>query len=473
MILSFRKHAARIEFRIPLYKPNHGGLVEHNWPDIQALLRRQIAPNAFNIWIRPIRLLDLKEDTITLGCPNKFFIRWVKDNYLGMILDAFNALTSRDYHIDFKVDVPEKKSSDQVEDKQLSLPSISTGYRGRRLFNNFTFDQFIVGGSNHLAYSVAWALATNQATFGDTLYFFSDTGLGKSHLTQAIGSHILRENPGIRLFYLTAEEFTNEMVYCLKRNQIEAFKEKYRRNCDVLMLEEIYFLSGKEKTQTELTYTLDALYSENKKIVFTSPYLPEHIPQLGKGLRSRLRGGLITHIGPPDYETRVKILKKKASNYDMTIPDEVIEYLADCINGDVRQLESSLIGLLARSSLLNEPIDLAMARESLKGIVGKKKGTITIDAIQALTCSYYKISLEEIKSKSRKRPIVLCRDISMYFSRSYTRQPLEVIGKAFNRDHATVIHGIRAIEMEIQRRGKIYYQIEFLSKQLQNMATLP
>lgn len=447
--------------------------MEHKWPDIQALLKRQIAPNAFNIWIRPTRLLDIKEDKVTLGCPNKFFISWVKDNYLAMIRDAFKTLTSREYQIEFRVDVPEKEPRDQHEDKQLPLPSISTGYRGRRLFNNFIFDQFIVGESNHLAYSAAWALATGQAAFGNALYFLSDTGLGKSHLTQAIGNHILKENPGIRLFYLTAEEFTNEMVYCLKRNQIEAFKEKYRRNCDVLMLEEVYFLSGKEKTQTELTYTLDALCSENKKIVFTSPYLPEHIPQLGKGLRSRLRGGLITHIGSPDYETRVKILKKKAFNYDMTISDGVIEYLADCINGDVRQLESSLIGLLARSSLLDEPIDLAMAKETLKGIVGEKKGTITIDAIQALTCSYYKVSPEDLKSKSRRRPIVLCRDISMYFSRSYTRQPLETIGKAFNRDHATVIHGIRAIEKEIQKRGKIYYQIEFLSKQLQNMATLP
>jgi len=445
--------------------------VEETWEEVLTLLRERIPLNVFNIWIRPIRLIEIKENTVSLGCPNKFFINWVKNNYLDVIQSTLDTITQRHYQIDLKVDVVKREYQDSTKkDEQLSFPNIPIySYTGRRLMKSFTFDQFVVGASNNLAHSAAWALATGNDNYTLPLYFISNTGLGKSHLTQAIGNHILRYRPNTKILYLTTEEFTNDMVYSLKRNQIESFKDKYRKNCDILMLEEVHFLSGKQKIQTELTYTLDALASDNKKVVFTSSHLPEDIPNLSGRLKSRLASGLITRIDTPDYETRVRILKKKASNYHITVSDDVIQYLAEHIKGDIRQLESSLIGLLARSTLLNEPVDLPMAKEAIKGILGKKETVVSIDTIQALTSNYYKIPIEEMKSKSRRKAIVLCRDVAMYLCRNYTEQSLEAIGKAFNRNHSTVLHGIDTIEQEIKRKSKVYYQIEFLSKQLRNM----
>lgn len=445
------------------------------WEEVLALLREKIPPNAFNIWIHPIRPIEIKEAKVSLGCPNKFFINWVKNNYLDVIQSAFDTIMQRHYQIDLKVDVVKREYLDSTKrDEQLSLPNIPIySYTGRRLMKSFTFDQFIVGASNNLAHSAAWAVAAGNDNYTLPLYFLSNTGLGKSHLTQAIGNHILRYRPNTRILYLTTEEFTNDMVYSLKKNQIESFKEKYRKNCDILMLEEVHFLSGKQKIQTELIYTLDALSSDNKKVVFTSSHLPEDIPNLSGGLKSRLASGLITRIDSPDYETRVRILKKKAANYYISVPDEVIQYLAEHIKGDIRQLESGLIGLLARSTLLNEPIDLSMAKETIKGTLGKKETVVSIDTIQALTSSYYKIPIEEMKSKSRRKAIVLCRDVSMYLCRNYTEQSLEAIGRAFNRDHSTVLHGINTIEQGIKGKSKVYYQIEFLSKQLRNIETQP
>lgn len=445
------------------------------WEEVLALLRGKIPPNIFNIWICPMRLIEIKEAKVNLGCPNKFFVNWVKNNYLDVIQSAFDTITQRHCQIDLKVDVVKREYLDSAKrDEQLSFPNIPIySYTGRRLMKSFTFDQFVVGASNNLAHSAAWALATGNDNYTLPLYFLSNTGLGKSHLTQAIGNHILRHRPNTKIFYLTAEEFTNDMVYSLKKNQIESFKEKYRKNCDILILEETHFLSGKQKIQTELVYTLDALSSDSKKVVFTSSHLPEDIPNLSGRLKSRLASGLITRIDSPDYETRVKILKKKAANYYITVPDEVIQYLAEHIKGDIRQLESSLIGLLARTTLLNEPIDPSMAKETIKGILGKKEIVVSIDTIQALTSSYYKIPIEEMKSKSRRKAIVFCRDVSMYLCRNFTEHSLEAIGRAFNRDHSTVLHGINTIEQEIKRKSKVYYQIDFLSKQLRNIETQP
>ena len=291
--------------------------------------------------------------------------------------------------------------------------------------------------------------------------------MGKSHLAQAVGHYILSENPADRVYYMTAEDFSTEMIEAFRYDTINAFKGKYRKCCDVLLLEDVHFLSGKERTQLELAFTLDNLFESGKRIIFSSCHLPADIPKLNDTLRSRLSSSLISNIDPPKFRTRVRILQKKAANSGYKIPEDVMHYLASELTEDVRQLESGLIGVTAKSSLLGTPIDLALAESVVKNIVRQRKN-ITIDVIKKLVCKYYGISVSEIVSKSRKQSIVRPRQIAIYLARIYTDSPLQTIGKSFNRYHATALHSINAVEREMKQNGPVAKQLEFLRRKLES-----
>jgi chromosomal replication initiator protein len=320
---------------------------------------------------------------------------------------------------------------------------------------------------NDFAYRAALALACGVDGDRNSLFLLSKTGLGKSHLSQAAANHMLNQNSAIRVCYVTAEEFTNAMVYALRHDAIEQFKEKYRRQCDVLLLEDVQFLSGKEKTQHELGYTLDALLAAEKKLIFTSSHLPDDIPRMDKKLVSRLSSGIISNIEPPDYETRVRIIEKKAASKSLEIPEDVVHYLASELTENVRQLESGLIGVAAKGSLLNLPVDVKLA-ESVAKNIARRSQKITIGSIQELVCKYYKLSREELLSRSRKRGIVQPRQIAMYLARRYTGESFQAIGRSFNRYHATTLHAIGTVERLIREQGAIQKQVEFLSEKLES-----
>jgi chromosomal replication initiator protein len=324
-----------------------------------------------------------------------------------------------------------------------------------------------VGGNNDFAYSAALSLAAKKSAQQNSLFLLSKTGMGKSHLSQAIGHHILKEYPTERVYYMTAEDFTNEMVDSFKNNTISSFKEKFRSHCDVLLLEDVHHLSGKARTQIELAETFDNLFNANKKIIFSSCYLPSEIPKLNDTLRSRLCSGIISSMDKPDYQTRLRIIRKKVNLQGHDVPVDVIEYLAGELTEDVRQLESGLIGVMARASLLGAPINLELARSVVQNIVNQNK-SITIEGIKKLICKYYNVSLSDLVSRSRKQQIVRPRQVAIYLSRRYTDQPLQAIGKSFNRYHATAMHAIGAVEKGIKQKTQIQRHVEYLSERIES-----
>jgi chromosomal replication initiator protein len=324
-----------------------------------------------------------------------------------------------------------------------------------------------VGQNNRFAYSAALGLASEPTRNHHSLFLSSETGLGKSHLSQAIGHHILNHFPAENVFYITAEDFTNEMVRAFRGGEIDQFKEKYRRKCDVLLLEDVHFLTGKERTQIELALALDDLLNADKKLIFTSSCLPANIPRLNDQLRSRLSGGLISNIEKPDFATRVQILQRKMGDHGVALPRNLIEYLASELSENVRQLESGLIGISARVSLAGERVDMRLAQEVVRGITSRARA-ITVQSIKELVCRHYGVSSDELESRSRKKRIVRPRQMAIYLARKYTDQSLQAIGRSFNRYHATAIHSVGAVEKGVKADAAMKEQLHYLCGQLES-----
>jgi len=443
--------------------------MESIWKEVKAAIQLRIPGHSYRMWIEPLELKKCREDAAVLSCPNFFSKKRVLDNYGGLIKSEMHRVAERSCRFSIEVSDGKPLRKPTTDNNfQLPLPNVNVHpHNGRLLRKDFTFDQFVVGGNNDFAYSASLSLASRKNTQQNSLYLLSKTGMGKSHLSQAIGHYILSEKPSDRVYYMTAEDFSTEMIEAFRHNNINAFKKKYRKCCDVLLLEDVHYLSGKERTQIELAFTLDNLFESGKKIIFSSCHLPADIPKLNGTLKSRLSNSLISNIDSPNFRTRVRILQKKAANSGYKIPENVTHYLASELTEDVRQLESGLIGVTAKSSLLGVPIDLMLAESVVKNIVQQRKN-ITIDVIKKLVCKYYDISIEEIVSSSRKQSIVKPRQIAIYLSRVYTDSPLQTIGKSFNRYHATALHSINAVERAIKQNGPVQKQLEYLRRKLES-----
>ena len=439
------------------------------WNEVKASIKSRIPDHSFRMWIEPLRIVRCDENGMVLFSPNFFSRKRVLENYGAMIESEIKRVLGGSCRLSIEISatvaLPKSKAGDNL---QLSLPNITARpHNGRLLKKDFTFDHFVVGKNNDFAYSASLSMASTKNSSQSALFLLSKTGMGKSHLTQAVGHFILSEHPSDRVYYTTAEGFSNEMVYAYQHNSINAFKEKYRNQCDVLLLEDVHYLRGKERTQVELALTLDTLFEADKKIIFSSCYLPADIPKLDDKLRSRLSCGLISNIDPPDFKTRVRILKKKSKFNGCKIPETIIHYLASELTEDVRQLESGLIGVTAKSLLLGEPIDFKLAESVTKNIIRQRKN-ITIDVIKKMICKDYKISITDIVSSSRKKSIVRPRQIAIYLSRRYTDTSLQTIGRSFNRYHATALHSIGAIERELKENGPLQKQVDFFCKKLES-----
>lgn len=444
-------------------------MMEEAWNRVKTRLSQKIPGHSFTLWIDPLEFSQMHGDEVVLACPTVFFRKWVCRHYLQLIQAEMENVCGCPCRIGFEVSSGSGgNGTTEPEDAQMLLPHLE---EHRHLLSflhmDYTFDQFVVGMSNNFAYNAALALACEDNTAHAPLYLLSKTGLGKSHLSQAVGNHILQNNSAVRVCYTTAEDFTNAMVHALRHDKIEAFKDKYRRQCDVLLLEDVQFLSGKTKTQDELAYTLDALLDSKKKLIFTGTYLPGDIPKMDEKLTSRLSSGVISSINSPDFETRTQILKKKAAVKKVDVPEEVVAFLAGELSQNVRQLESGLIGVAAKASLLGLPIDLELAASVVKNIV-KRSRDITVEGIQKLVCKYYKLTPEQLLSRSRKRAIAQPRQIAMFLARRYTDQSLLAIGRRFNRYHATTLHAVGVVERHIRENSPIQKQVEFLSNKLES-----
>ena len=459
-------------------------LMENYWIKVKQRLEERLPEHSYKMWIEPVHFMDSDDSTIKLSCPNTFLASRIKSNYLFQFQKELAEFGYDDLRIEFyteKRNAPEKKTVGDCaaarpvsagrmkpeEVRQMRLPGMNgTSGTGRLLKNGYTFDDFVVGKNSNFAYSASLSLARGVFDTDNILYLLSGTGLGKSHLAQAVGHYILTNNVSEKVYYITAEDFTNEMIEALKNKTIYKFKEKYRRCCDVLILEDIHFLSGKQATQKELALTLDHLLDADKKIIFSGSLAPASIPKLEEALESRLSLGLVTEIDVPDFNTRFRILKKKAADNGYHVPGEVMEFLAQELSTNVRQLESGLKGVVAKGSILDEPIDINLAESVIKNFAKIEK-RITVDSIKRLVCKEFSISEKDIVSPSRKQRIVKPRQMAIYLSRKHTKEPLKVIGKNFNRYHATAIYAVNAIEKELKKSNAISEQVRYLTRKIE------
>ncbi len=436
------------------------------WEVIKTDLKNRLSPSGYALWIEPLQVNRDIQEELQLICPNPFALRWVTNHYLVHIK---NLLAQMGQTLPVKL-LPARCEPRRVLSapalEQPRLPLFGQNRQpGRSLNREFTFAKFVVGGSNRLAYHAAEALARTDTFFNGILFLTSSPGLGKSHLAQAVGNCLLETSPKASVLYVTAEDFANDMVRALKGDRMSHFKERYRGECEVLLLEEVQFLSGKEKIQAELCYTLDTLLDRRKKLVLTSCYLPGEISHLSGELRSRFTGGLITPIGPPDFTTRVNILSAKAEERGAQVPIPVLEHVAEHITGDVRRLQSALDCLLARSTLLGEPVSLRLAQEVLQDLKAVAP-SLSVSQIQRIICDYYQVNLRELLGKGRQKKLVRARQLGLYFSRLYTKKTMVELGRLFQRSHTSVVHALQTLERDRQVEPRLEQEVKFLEERI-------
>jgi chromosomal replication initiator protein len=408
------------------------------WKQAVVLLDKKIDRHNIETWILPAKAIGIEEPYFTIGVPSKFFATWLEEHHSDIIRDALRQVAGRDFELRFSI-----LSSDRPPPEATVDPIPTAAKRsaiGTNLNPRYTFESFVVGGSNKFAHAAARAVADNPAHSYNPLFIYGGVGLGKTHIMQAIGNQVLRNKPELRVCYVSAEKFMNEMIYSIQHGSTIAFRNKYR-GMDVLLIDDVQFLAGKESTQEEFFHTFNSLYDAHKQIVLTSDRPPKEIPTLEERLVSRFEWGLVTDIQPPDFETRVAILKKKAEADGLDIPDEVFHMIAEAIKANIRELEGSLVKLVAFSSVTGQEITKDLAGEVLKDILLPETRTITIDDIKRVVAGHYKISPEALVSRKRTTAIAFPRQVAMYLARMLTNASLTDIGMAFGkRDHTTVMH---------------------------------
>lgn len=460
--------------RVPrVMEEREPGMVQE-WKPIQTKLMKSLPRGQYELWVASIQALCYEDDRLVLSCGSRFQMEWLREKLETKILTAARQHLPNLRRLEYRVGCPARQEPEPVEledpdreaPKQITFGEIIK--RPEPTFNpRFTFDQFVVGNCNQLAYAASKAMAGSRQYVNQSVYLLSQTGLGKSHLTHAVGNHLLSESPGMRVHYTTTEQFTNEMVFALKHGNMEEFKNKFRSQCDVLLMERIEFLSGKTRIQDELVHTLDELMDRGKKVLCTGSSFPKDIPKLSNELKSRLGGILVAPIEPPDFPTRVAIIKRKAETDSCRLPTEVVEFLADRLTGDIRQLESCLVGILAKSSILRIPITLGLAQEITQAML-EHLPRITVDHVQQVICATFQISLDELRSPSRRHDLSMARKIAMYLCRQYTTESLESIGRAFRRSHGSVLYAVNGLARELkEKNSKWTRQVEYVSRRLE------
>jgi chromosomal replication initiator protein len=416
--------------------------IEELWDKVLSEAKQKISKPSFETWLKSTKLLAYTGDTVTIAAPNSFGREWLENHYVHLIAAILAELTGKDLHIRFVVqqdpnledfDIP----STPIQKKHEEQPETSSGM----LNTKNTFDTFVIGSGNRFAHAASLAVAEAPAKAYNPLFIYGGVGLGKTHLMHAIGHYVLEHNPKAKVVYLSSEKFTNEFINSIRDNRAEEFRNRYR-SVDVLLIDDIQFLAGKESTQEEFFHTFNTLHEESKQIVISSDRPPKEIPTLEDRLRSRFEWGLITDIAPPDLETRIAILRKKAKADNLDIPNEVMLYIANQIDSNIRELEGALIRVVAYSSLVNEDISAELAAQALKNIIpNATPRTLTILDIQKAVGEHYHIKLEDFTAKRRTKSIAFPRQVAMYLSREMTDCSLPKIGDEFGgRDHTTVIH---------------------------------
>jgi chromosomal replication initiator protein len=416
------------------------------WEQAQDNLRKRLGDSVFEAWILPLKA-KLAGDTLVLEAPDSFFKDWVKKNYSAEIGDALKVVGASNLSIDFNISPASAQEATGSKQQKETLVSLKPASGNLNLNSRYTFENFVVGPSNRHAHAYSLAVAQAPAKAYNPLFIYGGVGLGKTHLIQAI-CHQIRSTagPGFKISYLPSEQFTNELISAIQHHSTPAFRQKYR-NTDLLVIDDVHFFGGKDSTQEEFFHTFNTLYDAHKQIILSSDRPPKEISDLQERLVSRFGWGLTTDIQPPDLETRVAILKKKIEREPVSVPDEVIFFIAQLIKTNIRELEGALVRTMAYSLMEERPITLDLTKEVLKDLLKEPKKLITVDFIQRCVAEEFGVALGELKTKRRNKTIVLPRQIAMYLSRELTDLSLPEIGHFFGgKDHTTVLHSYNKIK---------------------------
>ncbi len=424
------------------------------------------------VWLMSAKPLGFRGNSLVVQVPNRFVRDWIQARFLKRLEANIEEITGRSWQIalvlpdEFKPPMEQMEKKVQPVEKRQSTTSAQIPKSSS--FNpKYTFDNYVVGDSNRFAHAACLAVAEEPAKAYNPLFIYGNVGLGKTHLMHAIGQYAMERHRGIKVVYVSSETFTNELITAIGSRTMPEFRNKYR-HVDILLIDDIQFVAGKESVQEEFFHTFNALYEANKQIVISSDRPPKEIPDIEERLRSRFEWGLGTDIQPPDYETRVAILQKKQAAENLSIPHEVLLYIAEHIEGNIRELEGALIKIAAYASLTGHSVDLELAQEALKDIITPKRGKdITIEEIQEVVAEYFGIKASDLRGRKRTRAIVFPRQIAIYLARQMTDASLPRLGEAFGgRDHSTILHSFEKISQDIENDPGLERTIQILKTRL-------
>ncbi|QQK78467.1 chromosomal replication initiator protein DnaA [Salicibibacter cibi] len=449
------------------------------WAKTLNTIKNKVSKPSYETWLKSTEPIKLENDTFFVAAPNEFAKDWLEDRYAEVLANTLQDITGNLYTVKFVLPTDEYEeegqetetpAQPQKKEEATQTPKKPKNHENmpRNMLNGkYTFNTFVIGSGNRFAHAASLAVSEAPARAYNPLFIYGGVGLGKTHLMHAIGHYVMEHNPESHVVYLSSEKFTNEFINAIRDNRGEDFRNKYR-NVDILLIDDIQFLAGKEQTQEEFFHTFNTLHEDAKQIVISSDRPPKEIPTLEDRLRSRFEWGLITDITPPDLETRIAILRKKAKAEMLEVPNEVMLYIANQIDTNIRELEGALIRVVAYSSLINEDMNADLAAEALKDIIpSSKPRVIGIEDIQAHVAAYYQIKLEEITAKKRTKAIAHARQVAMYLSREMTESSLPKIGEKFGgRDHTTVIHAHDKISKLLSNDQQMQHQLEEITNKV-------
>ena len=449
------------------------------WEKVLERIATRMNPSSFQTWFAPTIQAAFEGKLLTIAVPDKYFVNWLEEQYRETILEILHALTGQQIEITFVINEHLDRKTEQLDistESTISQPTpqpapvtIPQVEEDPGLNPKYTFDTYVVGGSNQFAHAASFAVAEQPSKAYNPLFIYGGVGLGKTHLMHAIG-HTLKNAkiPGFRLYYLSSERFINELINAIRYDTMQQFRDKYR-NIDLLLIDDIQFIAGKERTQEEFFHTFNALHNAQKQIVISSDCPPKKIPTLEERLRSRFEWGLIADIQPPDFETKVAILRKKAEMEKIELSNEVAMYIATKIKSNIRALEGCLTKIAAHSKFAKQPITMDLARKVLDDILDTKENgaakNITVELIQEIVASHYKIKTQDMKTSTRLRTIAFPRQVAMYLSRKLTTLSLPLVGKHFGgKDHTTIMYACQKIEGMLQKDLVFQKELESLER---------
>jgi len=446
---------------------------EKIWIAAQEHLRSMLSADTYNLWFAPLRACSQENNSLTLEVANDFCEVWLKDNYMGLLQDVIALASGRQLQVKFKVGAGGGAAGPgpqavQVKKKAAEPAAERTSANHELNFNpKNTFDTFVVGNNNNFAYAAALAVAQAPGKSYNPLFLYGGVGLGKTHLLHAIGQHVVVHKKGARVAYVSSERFTNEYIDGIQNNQLVRFRKKYRQT-DVLLIDDIQFLAGKERIQEEFFHTFNALHEGHKQIVLTCDRPASEIQNLEQRLMSRFEWGLVTDLQPPDVEMRLAILQKKAQIMGVQLPEEIMQFLANRIRNNIRRLEGALIRVASYAALTGKKLGLEMVEGLLREVLNEEgRYAINIDVIQKKVAEHFDIRLADMTSRRRPESIAFPRQVAMFLSRQMTETSLSAIGDAFGgRDHGTVLHACRLVKDRMEVDANVRQVVSYLEKQL-------